>query len=133
VIKRAAYVENEAKRRAAHERLRSTYCTVAVGCPYRQRKWVHSMDCVSPPCTGAVCDDKCPVCGLRQRRTPQGVKVDGPLYVTRRTSEDVEQPLIGRSLTVGERVVTVHLRINDKATRTFKLNALVSIDFAGVV
>ena len=31
-------------------------------------------------------------------------------------------------MTVGPRVVTVHLRINDKATRTFELNELVSID-----
>jgi hypothetical protein len=31
----------------------------------------------------------------------------------------------GRSSTVDDRVVTVHLRSNDKATRTFALTALV--------
>ena len=88
------------------------------------------MDCVSPPCPGTVRDDQCPVCGLKQKRTPEGVTVEGPLYVRRRISGGTDQPMIGRSVTVGERVVTVYLRINDKATRTFALNALVSIEAA---
>ena len=35
--------------------------------------------------------------------------------------------MVGLSATVGDRVVTVHLR-HEKETRTFELNALVSIE-----
>ncbi|MEO8695487.1 MAG: hypothetical protein ABI658_18340 [Acidimicrobiales bacterium] len=56
--------------------------------------------------------------------------VDGPLYVLRRSNDGTEQSMRGRSATVGDRVVTVYLRINDKATRTFELTSLVSIDTA---
>ena len=58
------------------------------------------------------------------------MEVEGPLYVTRRSKDGTDQSMRGRSATVGGRVVTVSLRINDKATRTFALNALVSIDAA---
>jgi hypothetical protein len=58
------------------------------------------------------------------------VEVDGPLYVTRRSKDGTDQAMRGRSATVGDHVVTVYLRINDKATRTFALTALVSIDAA---
>ena len=85
------------------------------------------MNCVSPPCPGTVRDDQCPVCGLTQRRTPAGVEVDGPLHVTRRSKEGTDRTIVGLAATVGDRVVTVHLR-HDKATRTFELNALVSIE-----
>ena len=85
------------------------------------------MDCVSPPCFGTVRDDQCLVCGLTQRRIPAGVEVDGPLYVTRRSKEGTERTIVGLSTTVGDRVVTVHLR-HEKETRSFELNALVSID-----
>ena len=68
--------------------------------------------------------------GLRLEATAdtRGVKVDGPLNVTRRSKDGIDQPMIGLSATVGDRVVTLHLRIHDKATRTFELNALVSIE-----
>jgi hypothetical protein len=85
------------------------------------------MDCASPPCPGTVRDDQCPVCGLKQGPAPEGVKVDGPLHVTRRSKDGTEQAIVGLSATVGDRVVTVHLR-RDKETRTFELNALVSIE-----
>ena len=85
------------------------------------------MECVSPPCPGTVVDDQCPVCGLRQRRTRDGVTVDGPLHATRRSRDGAEQAMVGLSATVGDRVVTVHLR-HDKATRTFEVAALVSIE-----
>ena len=67
---------------------------------------------------------------LRQRRTPEGVEVEGPLYVLRRSKDGTEQSMRGRSATVGDRVVTGYLRINDKATRTFELTSLVSVDTA---
>ena len=85
------------------------------------------MDCVSPPCFGTVRDDQCLVCGLRQRWIPAGVEVDGPLYVTRRSKEGTERAMIDLCATVGDRAVTVHLR-HDRATRSFELNALVSIE-----
>jgi hypothetical protein len=85
------------------------------------------MDCASPPCPGTVRDDLCPVCGLKQGPSPEGVKVDGPLHVTRRSKDGTEQAIVGLSVTVGDRVVTVHLR-RDKETRTFEVNGLVSID-----
>jgi len=88
------------------------------------------MDCVSPPCAGTVRDDLCPTCGLKQTRTTAGITVDGPLHVTRRSKDGTEQPMMGRSATVGTKVVTVYLRVNDKATRTFELHALVSIEAA---
>ena len=88
------------------------------------------MDCVSPPCAGTVRDDLCPTCGLKQTRTTAGISVDGPLHVTRRSKDGTEQPMMGTSVTVGNQVVTVHLRVNDKATRTFDLQALVSIEAA---
>jgi hypothetical protein len=88
------------------------------------------MECVSPPCTGSVLDGQCPVCNLMQRQTSAGVVVDGPLYVTRRSKDGTDQSMKGRSVTVGGRVVTVWLGINDKATRTVDLSALVSIDAA---
>ena len=72
-------------------------------------------------------DDRCPVCGLTQRSAPDGVKVDGPLHVTRRSRDGDEQTMVGLSVTVGERVVTVHLR-REKETRTFDSQALVSIE-----
>jgi hypothetical protein len=74
-----------------------------------------------------VSGDRCPVCGLAQRSVPDGVKVDGPLHVTRRSRDGDEQTVVGLSATVGNRVVTVHLR-RDKETRTFDLHALVSIE-----
>jgi hypothetical protein len=89
------------------------------------------MSCVSPPCPGIVRDDRCPVCGLRQRRTVQGVTVDGPLNVKRRLrriSGRCEIPVIGESATVGNGVVTVYLRLSGEVTRTFALPALVSIE-----
>ena len=86
------------------------------------------MDCVSPSCRGTVQDDQCPECGLRHHQTAAGVTVDGPLQGTRRSKDGTDQSMRGTSVTVGPRVVTVHLRINDKATRTFELNELVSID-----
>ena len=85
------------------------------------------MQCASPPCPGTVNDDHCPVCGLAQRSAAEGVRVDGPLHVTRRSRDGDEQTIIGRSATVGDRMVTVHLR-HDKETRTFDLQALVSIE-----
>ena len=88
------------------------------------------MDCVSPPCTGTVRDDVCPSCGLKQTRTTSGIKVDGPLHVTRRSKDGTEQPMMGRSVTVGLQMVTVYLRVNDKATRSFELDRLVSIQAA---
>jgi len=85
------------------------------------------MQCASPPCPGTVIDDHCPICGLAQRSAPEGVQVDGPLHVTRRSRDGDEQTVVGLSATVGNRVVTVHLR-REKETRTFELNALVSIE-----
>jgi len=85
------------------------------------------MQCASPPCPGTVSDDRCPVCGLTQRSAPDGVKVDGPLHVTRRSRDGDEQTMVGLSVTVGERVVTVQLR-REKETRTFDSQALVSIE-----
>ena len=85
------------------------------------------MNCVSPPCPGTVRDDQCPVCGLTQRWTPSGVEVDGPLRVTRRSKEGTDRTILGLSATVGDRVVTVHLR-HAKETRSFELNALISIE-----
>ena len=85
------------------------------------------MQCASPPCAGTVHDDLCPLCGLAQRAAPEGVKVDGPLHVTRRSRDGDEQTIVGLYVTVGDRVVTVHLR-HEKETRTFDLNALVSIE-----
>ena len=89
------------------------------------------MNCVSPPCPGTVRDDQCPVCALRQRWTPEGVEVDGPLFVTRRSKEGTERSMIGLSATVGDRMVTVYLR-HEKETRSFELNALVSIELTAI-
>lgn len=85
------------------------------------------MECASPPCPGTVSDEHCPVCGLTQRHAPEGVTVDGPLLVTRRSRDGNELSIVGLSVTVGDRVVTVHLR-HEKETRSFELNALVSIE-----
>jgi len=85
-------------------------------------------ECVSPPCHGDVHDELCPTCGLKQRATKTGITVDGPISITRRSRDGADQSMIGTSATVGTRVVTVHLRVNDKATRTFDLSALVSIE-----
>jgi len=48
-------------------------------------------------------------------------------HVTRRSRDGDEQTMVGLSVTVGERVVTVHLR-REKETRTFDSQALVSIE-----
>jgi hypothetical protein len=50
--------------------------------------------------------------------------------VTRRSKDGTEQPMMGRSVTVGLQMVTVYLRVNDKATRSFELDRLVSIQAA---
>ena len=74
------------------------------------------MDCVSPPCAGTVRDD---CANLR----PQANANDcgDQRYGTAACHAAVEgrtEQRDGTSVTVGNNVVTVHLRVNDKATRT---------------